>query len=231
MVNSLDLLIFAIFLISFVLIQTLGFMKKGWNEALRLGVSKEDLKKTVKNSIGISILPSIPIVITAFVMITCLGVPLSWLRTTLIGSEGMELLCATMVAESVGVQFSPAGMNTTAYVNGAWVMTIGASICLLYAIIFVKPICSKIDKIRNKDAKWVTIFSLCAIVAIMSESVVSNSKKGPIQFICVISCFIFSYLFNVISKKEKLGWVQEFAFPVTLILGLIVGGIATPFFQ
>lgn len=40
-------------------------MKKGWNEALRLGVSKEDLKKTVKNSVGISIFLSIPIVITA----------------------------------------------------------------------------------------------------------------------------------------------------------------------
>lgn len=230
MVNSLDLIIFVIFIILFVMVQTLIFMKKGWKEALRLGVTKEDLIKTVKSSIAISILPSIPIVMTAFIMIPVLGVPLSWARTTLIGSEGMELMCATMVADTVGVPFTPSGMNITAFVNGAWVMSIGASICLPYALIAVKPICNKLDVYRKKDTRWITIFSVCAIVAILSEMAVDNARKGTSSLITVIFCFIVSYLCTLIGKNEKFKWITEFSFPVTMLFGLFIGAIATSYF-
>jgi hypothetical protein len=81
-VNNASFTIFVAVVLVLVTIVCIIFLKNGWKEAERLGVSKEELKKIVINCIGISLVPSIPIVLSVIVMVPVLGVALPWLRTS-----------------------------------------------------------------------------------------------------------------------------------------------------
>ena len=105
-VNNASFTIFVAVVLVLVTIVCIIFLKNGWKEAERLGVSKEELKKIVINCIGISLVPSIPIVLSVIVMVPVLGVALPWLRTSVIGSANNELISATMAAEAMGVEFT-----------------------------------------------------------------------------------------------------------------------------
>ena len=92
--NNFTLFAIAAVIIAFVFLQTILFMRKGWIEALRLGLPREALVNTIKTSIGISILPSIPIVLSVFVLVPLLGIPTPWVRLTVIGSAPFEMMAA-----------------------------------------------------------------------------------------------------------------------------------------
>ena len=113
-VNNASFTIFVTVVLVLVTIVCIIFLKNGWKEAERLGVSKEELKKIVINCIGISLVPSIPIVLSVIVMVPVLGVALPWLRTSVIGSANNELISATMAAEAMGVEFTSTTMTIEA---------------------------------------------------------------------------------------------------------------------
>lgn len=138
-VNNASFTIFVAVVLVLVTIVCIIFLKNGWKEAERLGVSKEELKKIVINCIGISLVPSIPIVLSVIVMVPVLGVALPWLRTSVIGSANNELISATMAAEAMGVEFTSTTMTIEAWINAAWSMTLGCSVALPIVLVVLKP--------------------------------------------------------------------------------------------
>ena len=131
-INNFGLTVFVAVVLVLVTIVCIIFMKNGWREAKRLGVTDEELKKIVINCIGISLVPSIPIVLSVIVMVPVLGVALPWLRTSVIGSANNELISATMAAEATGVEFTTTTMTVQAWINAAWAMTLGCSVALCW---------------------------------------------------------------------------------------------------
>ncbi|MBO6164671.1 MAG: DUF5058 family protein [Lachnospiraceae bacterium] len=228
MVNDPSLTFFVAVILILVTAVCVLFMKKGWTEAKRLGVTDSELKKIVANCIGISLVPSIPIVLSVIVMVPVLGVGLPWLRTSVIGSANNELIAATMAAEATGVEFTTTSMTAEAWINAAWAMTLGCSIALPIVLVVLKPVCQTYDVFRKKDSRWISIFSLCALVTVIAAFAVNSGKKGGVPAIVIIACFIFSYLCNIIAKNEKLKWFKDYAFPLTILFGLILSMIITP---
>lgn len=204
------------------------FLKRSWKEALDLGITQEELKKIVINSIGISLIPSIPIVLSVIVMVPVLGVALPWLRTSVIGSSSTELIAATMAVEATGVEFTATDMTLQSYVNAAWAMTLGCSVALPMALIVLKPVCITYETFKQKDSKWIDIFSLCALITVITAFSISHASKGVIQNIVILSCFAFSYLCTVLAKNGKLKWVKDFSFPLTILFGLIISMVISP---
>ena len=217
-------------ILALVTVVCLVFLKRSWDESLRLGISNKELKKIVINSIGISLVPSIPIVLSVIVMVPVLGVPLPWLRTSVIGSASNELISATMAVEASGIEFTAAGMTLEAFVNAAWGMTLGCSIALPIAIIVLKPVCRTYDTFRQKDSKWISIFSLCALITVIGAFCVSNASRGVVPSIIIFSCLVFSYLCTIVVKNEKLKWIKDFSFPLTIIFGFVTAIVISPLF-
>ena len=227
-VTSISLTFFVAAVLVLVTIVCLLFLQAGWKQAKHLGIPQEELKKIVVNCIGISLVPSIPIVLSVIVMVPVLGVALPWLRTSVIGSANNELIAATMAVEATGVEFTTTGMTLEAWINAAWAMTIGCSIALPTVLIVLKPVCQTYDVFRKRDNKWIGIFSLSALVTVIAAFAINNGKRGVIPATVIISCFIFSYLCNVLAKNPKLKWFKDYAFPLTILFGLIVSMIITP---
>lgn len=230
-VNSFSLTAFVGIILILVTIVCILFLKKGWREAKRLGITDQELKKIVVNCIGISLVPSIPIVLSVIVMVPVLGIGLPWLRTSVIGSANNELISATMAAEATGVEFTATTMTLEAWVNAAWSMTLGCSIALPIVLVVLKPVCRTYDTFRKKDSRWISIFSLCALVTVIAAFSISNAVKGAIPTTVILSCFVFSYVCDIAAKKPELKWLKDYCFPMTILFGLIVSMIITPVLQ
>lgn len=228
LINNFSLTLFVAIVLMLVTIVCIIFMKSGWNEAKRLGVTDAELKKIVINCIGISLVPSIPIVLSVIVMVPVLGVALPWLRTSVIGSANNELISATMAAEATGVEFTTTTMTAQAWINAAWAMTLGCSIALPIVLVVLKPVCRTYDAFRKKDSRWIGIFSLCALVTVIVAFAINSGKKGTIPTLVIVGCFIFSYICNLAAKNPALKWLKDYAFPLTILFGLILSLIITP---
>ena len=218
-VNNASFTIFVAVVLVLVTIVCIIFLKNGWKEAERLGVSKEELKKIVINCIGISLVPSIPIVLSVIVMVPVLGVALPWLRTSVIGSANNELISATMAAEAMAIE---------AWINAAWSMTLGCSVALPIVLVVLKPVCKTYDVFRKKDSRWIGIFSLCALVTVIAAFAINSGKKGIVPSLVIIGCFLFSYVCNLAAKNPALKWLKDYAFPLTILFGLVLSMIITP---
>ena len=229
LINSSALTIFVAVVLLLVTTVCVIYLRNGWNEAKRLGVTTAEMKKIVLNCIGISLVPSIPIVLSVIVMAPVLGVALPWLRTSVIGSANNELISATMAASATGVEFTTTDMTPQAWINAAWAMTLGCSVALPIVLVVLKPVCKTYDVFRKKDSRWISIFSLCALVTVIAAFSINSGKKGIIPSAVIIGCFIFSYLCNLAAKNPKLKWLKDYAFPLTILFGLVLSMIITPF--
>lgn len=152
-----------------------------------------------------------------------------WLRTSVIGSANNELISATMAASATGVEFTTTDMTPQAWINAAWAMTLGCSVALPIVLVVLKPVCKTYDVFRKKDSRWISIFSLCALVTVIAAFSINSGKKGIIPSAVIIGCFIFSYLCNLAAKNPKLKWLKDYAFPLTILFGLVLSMIITPF--
>ena len=85
-----------------VILQCLVFMKKAWKHALELGLRPEQIKKGLTTGITISIMPTLPVLLVLLSLMPLLGVPLPWLRLSIIGSAYYETYAATTALECVG---------------------------------------------------------------------------------------------------------------------------------
>ena len=227
-INDFSLTIFVGIVLVLVTIVCIIFMKNGWAEAKRLGVTDSELKKIVINCIGISLVPSIPIVLSVIVMVPVLGVALPWLRTSVIGSANNELISATMAAEAMGVEFTTTTMTAEAWINAAWSMTLGCSVALPIVLVVLKPVCKTYDAFRKKDSRWISIFSLCALVTVILAFSINSGKKGIIPSSVIVGSFIFSYICSWLAKNPSLKWLKDYAFPLTILFGLLLSMVITP---
>ena len=74
----------------FVLVGCIFFILKAFKDAKKLGMDEKVLKKVVFDSFLFTILPSISILIGVVALSGKLGVPLPWIRLTVIGALHYE---------------------------------------------------------------------------------------------------------------------------------------------
>ncbi len=219
--NNTTLFAIAAVIITFVFLQTIMFMHKGWKEALRLGLPREALVKSVKTSISISILPSIPIVLSVFVLVPLLGIPTPWVRLTVIGSAPFEMMAADMGAQAVGAAgLGGAGFDGTAFAAALWLMTVGGSLPLLLCVLLNKKISTTYEKFRARDANWMPVLSGAALMALIATLMVEYLDRGIIAALTVLTSFLFALLISVFGQKESLAWLKNFALAFSIIIGM-----------
>lgn len=230
--NHYLLFIFAGAIILFIFIQTFWFMKKAWKQALSLGVSRDTLINTVKTSISISILPSIPIVLALFVLVPVLGLPTPWLRLSVIGSAPFEMLAADMGAKAVGAEsLGGAGFDGTAFAAALLLMTIGGSLPLLLCVLFNKHISSTYEKFKARDANWMQVLSGASLMALIATLMIEYLGHGIIAALTVLTSCIFALLISVLGQKEHLSWLKNFSLALSIIFGMISAIFYTSIFS
>ncbi|MBM7562757.1 DUF5058 family protein [Fusibacter tunisiensis] len=224
--NSVFLFIVAGAVIVFVLMQSAYFLYKALVEAKRIGIDAEVLKRTMKSSAAFTVAPAISILLGVISLSKFLGLPLPWLRLSILGALTYELTAAASAASTVGVSVTEAIQSPTAYTTIVWVMTLGIIPSLILIPLFLKKIQGGIVSLKKRDQVWGEHFMTAIFMGMISAflgvvfATVTEGIRGWIPvFVLIFSAGVMSVC-GLFIKKFKLKWLEDYALPFSIIGGM-----------
>lgn len=215
--------------ILFVVAQSIIFLRMAWNRGIEIGISRSKLMEAAKTSAVFAIVPSIPIVIALIAISPVLGLPFSWMRLSVIGSQSYEIIAAKIGAESMGIE-SLVDPNYTAevFANSMWVMSIGIIWGLVLCIFVLKWYQSKMSNVQRKDSAWAEILVNALFFGMLSVFLGEPIVNGGIALYVLLSSAAVMLLITWIADLTKMRWIKDFALSVSMIAGM---GFAVLFTQ
>lgn len=215
--NSWWMYLLGVLVVIFVLAGSLFFIFKAFKEAKKMNMDKKVLKKVIFNSAIFTILPSISILIGVVVLSGTLGVPLPWIRLSVIGALHYEGAAANAALDA----FKTTEITNEVFVTIACVMTLGILTGPLFCLFGFKAYDKKVlAKAKVSEETPST----------ENESVETKPKKnfGSILFNAVFIAMVSSFLAVDAVKIFKTGQTNENGVsytPIETYIPLIVIGV------
>ena len=210
--NSWWMYLLGIVVVIFILAGCVFYILKSYKDAKRIGMDTKVLNKTIFNSVVFTILPSISILIGVIALSGVVGVPLPWIRLTVIGALHYEV---TAIGAAGYGSVTLASLEAQQLVTIAFVMTLGVLIgplfCLFGLKFYEKKALSKLtnnDKEKVEDEVEVKEEHVSAEVVEELTPAKPKRKLGDMifdaVFIAIVSAFIADKTFvPFYSDKEK----------------------------
>ena len=239
-VNSVILFLIVALIVLVVLGQSVYFLYKALKRAKQLGIAKSVIKKTITSSATFTIAPAISILVGVISLSVSLGIPLPWLRLSVVGSLSYETVAAGATLESMGLSTAGQVIDPSVFITVAFVMTIGIALGLFLVPILTKKIQKGMVKLENRDKRWMEIFNSAMFLGMISAFLgfvfcdVTNlfrsnewlALKGVSRTACLIPVFVMltsavaMVILGLLAKKTKKRWITDYALPISLILGM-----------
>ena len=235
-VNHPILFVLAGFLVLVVLAQSAYFLVKALRRSKEIGMDQTKIKKTIKTAAVFTIAPAVSIVISVITLSKSLGLPLPWLRLSVVGSLSYEAIAASNAVSAMGLELGKID-NLTAqqFVNIALVMTISIMVGIWLVPVIGKKLLGGMSSLENRDAKWADIFQSAMFIGMISaflgyvfcdfsrlwapvEGYSATSGLIPV-FVMAVSAIIMVVL-GLLMRKPKLSWLGDYALPISLVLGM-----------
>ena len=245
-VNHPALFVLVGIIIAAVVAQSVFFLVKAYRRAKRIGMDMTRIKKTIKTAAIFTVAPAVSIVITVIALSQSLGIALPWLRLSVIGSLSYEAIAAQNAASGMGYQLSDliGKMTAEQYLTIIIVMTVS----IMVGIWLVPVVCKKyqkgLDSFKKKDSRWSDIlqsslfigmisafvgFVFCDLsrlwtseggVYVNSDGEKFTSTSGLVPVLVMIISAGAMCLCGVLIKKLKWKWVNDYALPICMVLGM-----------
>lgn len=241
--NSWILFLLAGIIVVAVLAQSAFFLIKAWRRGKAIGMEKSKLKRVATTAAIFTIAPAIAIVISVLTLSKDLGVPLPWLRLSVIGSLSYETVAAANAESAMGLEMGKvSSLTASQYVTIAFVMTICILVGIWLAPIVAEPFQKGIGKIKKKDEKWSNILFNSLFIGMISAfigyvfcdvyylwnaeartaaGVTSTSGLIPI-LVFFVSALVTAGAGILLKKKPKWHWISDYALPISMIVGMAV---------
>ncbi len=215
--------------ILFVVIQSIVFLRMAWHRGIEIGLTKDKMMETVRTSGVFAIIPSIPIVISLIAIAPILGVPFSWMRLSVIGSQSYELIAAGIGASSMGVEnLGDPGYTAEVFSNSMWVMSVGIIWGLVMCIFVLKRYQNSMKNVQKKDSAWAEIMVNALFFGMLSVFLGKPIVAGGISLYVLIASGLVMALLTWLAGKTKQQWMNDFALSVSMVAGM---GFAVLFTQ
>ena len=98
--NSSFMFILAAIVIAFVIAQSVFFLVRAYRHGIAIGMDRAKLNKTIVSTAVFTIAPAISILLGILTLAKFLGIPLPWIRLSVVGAITYELPAATSTAPS-----------------------------------------------------------------------------------------------------------------------------------
>jgi len=238
-INSPIIFLIVGIIILFVVAQSVFFLIQAYRRGLAIGMEKATLNRTIRNSAIFTIAPAIGIFVGVITLSAKLGIPLPWLRLSVIGSLTYELAAAEAAAGAVGSSLDDPGLVLTAqqYVTITTVMTLGIVVGLILVPILCKKIQGGMVKIQNKDATWGEILMTALFMGMISaflgliicdlgfvnDSGAINFHIDLVYWIPVFVMIVSAVVMLICGALMKLfnwKWLNDYALPLSMVLAM-----------
>jgi len=230
-VNAPILYLLAGVIVLVVLAQSVFFLVKAWKRGLQLGMDKSRLRRIAVTAGIFTIAPAVAIVISVMTLAKDLGVPLPWLRLSVVGSLSYETIAAANSMNAMGLTFGQsAALNASQYVTVLCVMTLSIMVGIWLVPVVCKRLQNGMSSLEKRDRKWADVFSNAMFIGMISafvgyvfcdvSSVLHGSTAGLIPVCVMFVSALVMCIAGLLVKKIKAPWISDYALPVSLIIGM-----------
>lgn len=168
-VNSPILYVLAGIIIFVVIGQSVFFLVKAVKRGKEIGMDMTKIKHTMRTAAIFTIAPAVSIVISVIALSKDLGIPLPWLRLSVVGSLSYETVAAGNAESAMGLTLGQvSGLTAQQYVTIALVMTISILVGIWLVPLLGKRIQNGMISIENKNRKWANILSNSMFIGMIS---------------------------------------------------------------
>ena len=216
-------------IIAVVLAQSVYFLVRALKRARELGLGAH-IKKTVISAAIFTVAPAVAVLIGVVALSKSLGVPLPWLRLSVIGSITYETVAAGNALEAANLSAGSTVTDPSIYITIAWVMTVGIAAGLILVPFVTKKLQSGLAKVGMKDKKWGEIFNNAMFLGMISAflgyvfcdvGLVFNGDTSGLIPVCVMAtAAVVMAICGTIATKFKIRWLTDYALPMSLIAGM-----------
>jgi len=225
-VNSPFFYVLAGIVVAFVLSQSIFFLTKAWKQAKKMGMDSSRLRQIASSSAIFTIAPAVAILLGIITLSNALGLPIPWLRMSVLGAITYELPAAEMAATATGATLGMRIGDPRIFSTIVWVMTLGIIPPVILIPIFLKKIQGGIVKIGSKDKKWGEIFMTSLFLGMVSAflgmifSRISEGLTGWIPVFVMLSSAVLMAGLGVLYKKAKINWLENYALPLSMLAAM-----------
>ena len=209
-------------------------MCRAYKRGRELGMSKEKLRKAIVSTAVFTIAPAVSILIGIVTLSKFLGIPLPWIRMSVIGALTYELPAATSTANALGISLSESITDPKTYGAIAWVMTLGIMPSIILPPILMKKIQGGMIKIKNKDSKWGDIFLTSMFLGMISAFLgmvfadVRSGIAGWIPIFVLLFSALLMAICGLLIKKCNMKWLETYALAISMVGAMFFAIVITP---
>ena len=224
-------------LVAVVLGQSVYFLVKALRRSRQLGMDQAKIRKTIRTAAVFTIAPAVSIVISVITLSKSLGIPLPWLRLSVVGSLSYEAIAASNAVSAMGLELGKiSNLTAQQFVNITLVMTISILMGIWLVPLIGKKLLGGMTNLESKDKKWAEIFQNAMFIGMISafvgyvfcdiarlwNPVEGFSVTSGLIPVCVmaVSALVMVVL-GLLMRKPKLKWLGDYALPISLVLGMI----------
>lgn len=219
--------------LAFIVAMCFVFLVKSYRAGIKLGMDKKVLRKTITSSATFTLLPSISILLGVIALSGSLGVPLSWLRLSVIGALQYELNVAEIAAQGIkglGGLFVDK-MNMEAFVTIALVMTVGILGGVVCCIFFLKKYLKKVQSKPKKEnggkpgfgahATTAMFVGLCgAYIGSYIGKAIPREGSDVMPLIVAILAAICMAVFEFFIQKKGKAVLENFSLAASMLIAM-----------
>jgi hypothetical protein len=232
--NSTFLYVIAAIIIVFVIVQSLFFLIRSYRRARTIGMDMAQVRKTILSTAIFTIAPAISILLGVITLSKFLGLPLPWIRLSVIGAITYELPAATTTANALGVSLSDTITDPKVYSAIAWVMTLGIMPSIILVPVLLKRIQKGLLSIKNKDSKWGELFITAMFLGMISAFLgmvfadIRGGLAGWIPMFVLLFSALLMGICGLLIKKCNMNWLQNYALPISMLGAMAFAAVITP---
>ena len=222
-------------IVAVVLGQSVYFLLKALKRSKAIGMDQKKIRKTIQTAAVFTIAPAVSIVISVIALSKTLGIPLPWLRLSVVGSLSYEAIAAGNALSAMGLELGKVdALTAQQYVNITLVMTISILVGIWLVPLIGKRLLGGMSKLEAKDAKWSEIFQNAMFIGMIAaflgfvfcdvgmlwnpvEGIRATTGLIPVAVMGVSAAVMV--VLGLAMRKWK--WLGDYALPISLVLGMI----------
>ncbi len=214
-----------------VLAQSIFFLIKALKRAKEIGMDTKKLRRIIISASIFTIAPAVAIVVSVIALSKDLGIALPWLRLSVVGSMSYETIAASNALSGMGLEFGKvANLNAEQFVTIILVMTISIMVGIWLVPVLCKKMKTGLVNMKNRDAKWLDIFQSAMFIGMISafvgfvfcdfSGVFKGETAGLIPVCVMLVSAITMLIAGALMKITKARWINDYALPLSLIVGM-----------
>ena len=222
-------------LVAVVLGQSVYFLVKALRRSKQIGMDQAKIRKTIKTAAVFTVAPAVSIVISVITLSKSLGLPLPWLRLSVVGSLSYEAIAASNAVSAMGLTLGKIeSLTAQQFVNITLVMTISIMLGIWLVPAIGKKLLGGMSSLENRDKKWAEIFQNAMFIGMIAAFLGFvfcdfsrlwipgdySPTSGLIPVCVLVVAAVVMVICGLLMKKPKFAWLGDYALPISLILGM-----------